>query len=121
LHHPDRLTRPLVRRSLLPAAGQAPAGAVAQSDDPLVETDWDTALDLITRRLHETIERRGPDSVGFLASAKCSNEENYLVQKLARQLAGTNNVDHCARLCHAPDRDRAQRGPRLGRDDQFHG
>lgn len=40
--------------------------------------------------------------VGFLASAKCSNEENYLFQKLARQGFGTNNVDHCARLCHSP-------------------
>jgi formate dehydrogenase major subunit/formate dehydrogenase alpha subunit len=103
LHHPDRLTRPHVRRSLL-AGDVQPEDRVAavRRDGPLVETDWDTALDLVARRLHETIERWGPDSVGFLASAKCSNEENYLVQKLARQLAGTNNVDHCARLCHAP-------------------
>jgi formate dehydrogenase major subunit/formate dehydrogenase alpha subunit len=91
LHHRDRLTRPLVRRSLLGLSGQA-----------LVETDWDTALDLVARRLATTAERWGADSLGFLASAKCSNEENYLFQKLARQLAGTNNVDHCARLCHAP-------------------
>ena len=47
-------------------------------------------------------EAHGPDALGFLASAKCSNEENYLIQKLARQGFGTNNVDHCARLCHSP-------------------
>jgi formate dehydrogenase major subunit/formate dehydrogenase alpha subunit len=91
LHHRDRLTRPRVRRSLLGGDG-----------DTLTETDWDTALDLVARRLAATMERNGPDSVGFLASAKCSNEENYLFQKLARQLVGTDNVDHCARLCHAP-------------------
>ncbi|MBI1735381.1 MAG: formate dehydrogenase subunit alpha [Candidatus Rokubacteria bacterium] len=91
LHHRDRLTRPLVRCSLIGGVG-----------DALVETDWDTALDLVARRLAATAERHGADSIGFLASAKCSNEENYLVQKLARQLVGTHNVDHCARLCHAP-------------------
>jgi formate dehydrogenase alpha subunit len=91
LHHRERLTRPLVRRSLIGGGG-----------DTFVETDWDTALDLVARRLATTVERWGPESVGFLASAKCSNEENYLFQKLARQLVGTNNVDHCARLCHAP-------------------
>ena len=91
LHHRDRLTRPLVRRSLLGGEG-----------DALVETEWDTALELVANRLAATAERWGADRVGFLASAKCSNEENYLVQKLARQLVGTNNVDHCARLCHAP-------------------
>ena len=47
-------------------------------------------------------EEAGGQALGFLASAKCSNEENYLFQKLARQVFGTNNVDHCARLCHAP-------------------
>ena len=91
LHHRERLTHPLVRRSLLGGEG-----------DTLVETDWDTALDLVARRLAAAAERWGADGLGFLASAKCSNEENYLFQKLARQLVGTNNVDHCARLCHAP-------------------
>ncbi|MEX2147530.1 MAG: formate dehydrogenase subunit alpha [Candidatus Rokuibacteriota bacterium] len=91
VHHAQRLTRPLVRRSLLGGA-----------DDTLVETEWETALDLVAGRLASAVARHGPDSVGFLASAKCTNEENYLFQKLARQLIGTNNVDHCARLCHAP-------------------
>jgi predicted molibdopterin-dependent oxidoreductase YjgC len=49
-------------------------------------------------RLKAIVQESGPDSVGFLASAKCTNEENYLVQKLARAVVGTNNVDHCARL-----------------------
>lgn len=91
IHHPERLTRPLVRRALLEGTG-----------DDLVETDWETALDLVARRLCGIAESHGGDALGFLASAKCSNEENYLFQKLARRVFGTNNVDHCARLCHAP-------------------
>jgi formate dehydrogenase alpha subunit len=91
VHHPDRLRRPLVRRGLLGGEGSE-----------LVETDWDRALDLVARTLVRIAEAHGPDALGFLASAKCSNEENYLIQKLARQGFGTNNVDHCARLCHAP-------------------
>jgi formate dehydrogenase alpha subunit len=90
VHHPERLRRPLVRRALLDGQGQ-----------DMVETDWDTALDLVVKGLLRIRERHG-DALGFLASAKCSNEENYLFQKLARQLFTTNNVDHCARLCHAP-------------------
>ena len=66
-------------------------------------------------------ERHGGDAVGFLASAKCSNEENYLFQKLARQVFATNNVDHCARLCHSPTVVALVRRARLGRDDQLHG
>jgi formate dehydrogenase alpha subunit len=91
VHHRDRLTRPRVRRALLEGHGRE-----------WVETDWATALDLVARGLTDIARRHGPDALGFLASAKCTNEENYLVQKLARQAFGTNNVDHCARLCHAP-------------------
>jgi len=65
------------------------------------ETSWNEALDLVARRLLEIKEKHGPDSLAFLSSAKCTNEENYLMQKLARAAVGTNNVDHCARLCHA--------------------
>jgi formate dehydrogenase alpha subunit len=79
----DRLTRPLMR--LERSASLAPAA-------------WDAALSTVTNRLLETARRHGPDSVAFLASAKCTNEENYLLQKIARGLVGTNNVDHCARL-----------------------
>jgi formate dehydrogenase alpha subunit len=66
-----------------------------------VEVDWDTALDIVARKLAETRDTYGPDSVGILTSAKCTNEENYLMNKLARQVIGTNNIDHCARLCHS--------------------
>jgi formate dehydrogenase alpha subunit len=91
VHHRERLTRPLVRRALLEGTG-----------DDLVETDWETALDMVARTLVRIAEQYGGDALGFLASAKCTNEENYLFQKLARQGFATNNVDHCARLCHAP-------------------
>lgn len=81
VRHPDRLTVPLLRRG-----------------DDLVEASWDEALSLVARRLTATRDGSGPDSLGFLASAKCTNEENYLLQKLARCVFHTNNVDHCARL-----------------------
>jgi formate dehydrogenase major subunit len=63
-----------------------------------VETDWDTALDLAAGKLRQARYTYGPDSIGLLTSAKCLNEENYLMNKLARQVIGTNNIDHCARL-----------------------
>ena len=81
IHHKDRLTKPLVK-----------------DGDSFREIEWDEALKIITDRLGEIREKNGPDSLGFLTSAKCSNEETYLVQKLARAVIGTNNVDHCARL-----------------------
>jgi formate dehydrogenase alpha subunit len=61
---------------------------------------WDKAMELVTTGLKQVYDVHGADTLAFLASAKCTNEENYLLQKLAR-LIGTNNVDHCARLCHA--------------------
>ncbi|MCX7855669.1 MAG: molybdopterin-dependent oxidoreductase, partial [Anaerolineae bacterium] len=82
--HPDRLLHPLVREN-----------------GRLREADWDEALGLVARNLSRIRQEHGPGALGFLASAKATNEENYLFQKLAR-LLGTNNVDHCARLCHAP-------------------
>lgn len=81
VQHADRLKTPLVKRN----GAFEPVG-------------WDEALDLVAGRLAATVRESGPDSVAFLASAKCSNEENYLLQKLARGVVGTNNVDHCARL-----------------------
>lgn len=96
VHHPDRLARPRVRAWLL-EGGRRPAN----ERGPWVETDWDTALAIAAARLHETKAAWGADAIGLLSSAKCTNEENYLVQKLARQVIGTHNVDHCARLCHS--------------------
>jgi predicted molibdopterin-dependent oxidoreductase YjgC len=61
------------------------------------KVSWDEALEIIASNLNATKASHGPDALGFLSSAKCTNEENYLFQKLARML-GTNNIDHCARL-----------------------
>jgi formate dehydrogenase alpha subunit len=66
--------------------------------DTLQESSWDEALNLAATRLKEIKEKYGPDSIGVLTSAKCTNEENYLLQKFTRTAIGTNNVDHCARL-----------------------
>ncbi len=81
VEHPKRLRRPLIRR-----------------DGELVEVSWDEALDFAAERLREIKEAHGGDAIGFLASAKITNEENYLLQKFARAAVGTNSVDHCARL-----------------------
>ena len=76
-----RLTHPLIRKN-----------------GELVETSWDEAMDFAASRLREIRDANGPDSIGFFASAKVTNEENYLIQKFARAGVGANNVDHCARL-----------------------
>jgi len=81
VHHPDRLTKPLIRQG-----------------DTFVEASWDEALDLIASRLGKIKEESGPDSIAVLCSAKCTNEENYVAQKFTRAVLGTNNIDHCARL-----------------------
>ncbi len=85
VQHKDRLTTPLVKQN-----GQ------------LKPASWDEALDAISQRLNQIKDSFGPDSVGFLSSAKCTNEENFLLMKFARSVIGTNNIDHCARLCHSP-------------------
>ncbi len=81
VHHPDRLTKPLIRE-----------------EDGFREATWDEALDLIAERL---VNYRD-DSFGTLCSAKASNEDGYVQQKFARLLMQTNNIDHCTRLCHSP-------------------
>jgi formate dehydrogenase major subunit/formate dehydrogenase alpha subunit len=99
VHHPDRLRKPQVRRYLL--EGAAKPDPTAKRGNPLwewAETDWDTALDLVARKVVQVRRESGRDAVGVLTSAKCTNEENYLMQKFARQVVGTHNVDHCARL-----------------------
>ena len=67
-------------------------------EDSFIPVDWDTALDLVAGRLAEIVKESGPDSVMGLASARCTNEENYIFQKFMRLGIGTNNLDHCARL-----------------------
>lgn len=66
------------------------------------EATWDEALDLIARRFSEIRQKHGPDALAFVSSSKCTNEESYLMQKLARAVIGTNNMDNCSRYCQAP-------------------
>jgi predicted molibdopterin-dependent oxidoreductase YjgC len=95
VHHPDRLTVPRVRRYLLEGDGTRDKAA-GRGD--WVEVDWDTALNIVAKKLVKVKAESGPNAIGVLSSAKCTNEENYLMQKFARQVVGTHNVDHCARL-----------------------
>ncbi|MBN2147498.1 MAG: (2Fe-2S)-binding protein [Anaerolineales bacterium] len=104
IHHPDRLMKPQVRRYLLEGQAKpklAAGGKPAQNEDNLwdwVEVDWKTALRITAQKIVQTRDQHGADTVGVLTSAKCLNEENYLMNKFARQVVGTNNIDHCARL-----------------------
>ncbi len=66
------------------------------------EASWNEAYDLIAQKFNENMAKNGPDSFAALTSARCTNEENFLIQKFTRAHLGTNNVDHCARTCHAP-------------------
>ncbi len=81
IQSPKRLTKPLIRK-----------------DGELKETTWNEALDFVAEKLSAIKEKHGPDSIAGLSSAKCTNEENYLMQKFMRAVIGTNNIDHCARL-----------------------
>lgn len=84
VNSPERLTMPLIREN-----------------GGFKETTWEHAIEFTAKRLTEIREKHGPDSIGVLGSSRCTNEDNYLVQKFARAVIGTNNVDNCARLCHA--------------------
>src|SRR6202522_3036588 len=85
VNSPDRLTSPLIREG-----------------DKFREATWDEALNLVARRFSEIKAKTGPDSLAFISSSKCTNEESYLMQKLARAVIGTNNMDNCSRYCQAP-------------------
>ena len=98
--HPHRLTRPLIRRA------DAPKHAACEVDpaDPgthFREASWEEALEAAARGLRRVRDRDGATAMAGFGSAKGTNEEAYLVQKLIRTGFGTNNVDHCTRLCHA--------------------
>ena len=100
ISHPDRLTRPLIRR---PDAGKdAPLQSGPDGLPALFrEASWEEALDFAASGLARIRDRDGPGALAGFGSAKGSNEEAYLFQKLVRVGFGTNNVDHCTRLCHA--------------------
>ena len=89
VNSPDRLTKPLIRE-------RHPAG------DTFREATWEEALTLVANRFSEIKAAHGPDALAFISSSKCTNEESYLMQKLARAVIGTNNMDNCSRYCQAP-------------------
>jgi formate dehydrogenase major subunit len=84
-NHKDRLTTPLIRRN-----------------GKLEPATWDEAYDYIADKLTTIKAKFGPDSISGISSARCTNEENYLMQKFFRAVIGTNNIDSCARVCHSP-------------------
>ncbi len=99
VHHPDRLTKPLMRRDGIP---KTPALIDSRDIDKYFrEVSWDEALDFAAAGLRRIKDEKGPQALAGFGSAKGSNEEAYLFQKLVRAGFGTNNVDHCTRLCHA--------------------
>ena len=75
-----------------------PSSRNPKIEDNFIPIEWDTALDIVADKLAATVKEHGGDAVMGLASARCTNEENYLFQKFMRAGIGTNNVDHCARL-----------------------
>ena len=81
IHHPDRLTTPLIKK-----------------DGQFVEASWSEAISLVAEKLGSIKKVHGADSIALLSSARCTNEDNYLLSKFARAVIGTNNIDHCARL-----------------------
>jgi formate dehydrogenase major subunit len=86
-NHPERVRTPLVRDSI---------------DEPWREACWDEAIQRAARGLRGVQERHGRLAVGAVSSSRCTNEEIFLVQKLARAVMGNNNIDNCARICHSP-------------------
>jgi formate dehydrogenase alpha subunit len=82
----DRLTSPLLRRP----------------DGSFREASWDEAMSFVAERLGAIREAHGPNAIAFVSSSRCTNEENYILQKLARAAVGTNNIDNCSRVCHSP-------------------
>jgi len=86
IHHPDRLRKPLIRRG--------------GKSGRLEEASWEEAIAFVARRFNEVKAKHGPHSLAGITSARATNEDNYVFQKLVRCAFGTNNIDHCARLCH---------------------
>tara|TARA_B110000977_G_scaffold180452_1_gene240105 strand:- start:1064 stop:3838 length:2775 start_codon:yes stop_codon:yes gene_type:complete len=100
INHEGRLTKPLIRKKTAPKKWDA------NIDDKNIydyfeETTWENALDIAANGFTKTFNEEGPKGLAGFGSAKCSNEEAYLFQKLVRVGFGSNNVDHCTRLCHA--------------------
>jgi len=84
-NHPDRLKSPMIKKN-----------------GEFEEVSWEEAYDFIANKLNEIKANEGPDAIAGISSSRCTNEENYLMQKFIRAVVGTNNIDGCARICHAP-------------------
>jgi len=84
-NHPERLRTPLIKK-----------------EGEFVTATWEEAYDFIANKLNEVKAKYGADAIGGISSARCTNEENYLMQKFIRTVIGTNNIDSCARVCHSP-------------------
>jgi formate dehydrogenase major subunit len=100
IHHKDRLHQPLIRKDGVPKH----ADDVVDPANPWTHfrvATWEEALDRAAKGLNDIRDKHGPQALAGFGSAKASNEEAYLFQKLVRAGFGTNNVDHCTRLCHA--------------------
>jgi len=99
--HPDRLKKPLIRiapkENRSSDSSDSPLPLTSHPSPIFKEISWDEAYDYIAQRLQGIKDTYGPDAIGGLSSARCTNEENYLFQKFMRAARGTNNVDHCAR------------------------
>ncbi len=85
--HPDRVRTPLIREDI---------------SQPWRETSWDEAIQFAAKKMRDIQQRHGIRSIGAISSSRCTNEEIFLVQKLARAVFGNNNIDNCARICHSP-------------------
>lgn len=94
VNSPERLQNPLIRI----APKDMSMNGSCRKSDLFSEVSWDEALDYAVKRITQIRDTNGPDSIGGLSSARCTNEENYLFQKFIRAAVGTNNIDHCARL-----------------------
>ena len=86
-HHKDRILSPMIRETI---------------EEPWREVNWEEALSFAARKLRGLQDQYGQKSIGVITSSRCTNEETYLVQKLARAVFGNNNTDTCARVCHSP-------------------
>jgi formate dehydrogenase major subunit len=100
----DRLTYPLIR------------GRNKDGSEGFRRASWDEALNLIAERFTQIRRDHGPDALAFISSSKCTNEESYLMQKLARAVVGTNNIDNCSRYCQSPATKGLQRTVGFGAD-----
>ena len=84
-NHPERLRSPMIKRN-----------------GEFEEVSWDEVYDFMAEKFNSIKKENGPDAIAGISSARCTNEENYLMQKFIRAVIGTNNIDGCARVCHSP-------------------